>query len=100
MLSSESVERSRAGLFVEESPEWEELNAKGKEQSAKKIIEHDWATGLLYAVCDIVCWIVVYGLISHIRRDAFFSSAFEFVLVDVIALAVLLQALYIIGGYN
>ena len=65
-----------------------------------KIFDHDWTVGLLYLVCDIVCWVALYGFAGYLRRDRFFVSPFEFVLVDLITLAVLLQALYIIGGYN
>src|SRR5438876_11619484 len=64
-----------------------------------KIYDHDWTVGLLYLTCDIVCWVVLYGLAGYVRRDRFFVSPFEFVLVDLLTLAVLLQALYIIGGY-
>ena len=35
-----------------------------------------------------------------IRRDSFFVGPFEFVLVDVVQLLVIIQALYIIGGYD
>jgi len=61
---------------------------------------HDWIVGLLYLVCDILCWVVLYGIVSYIRRDEFFVSPFEFVLVDGVVLAVILQALYIVGGYS
>jgi exopolysaccharide biosynthesis polyprenyl glycosylphosphotransferase len=60
----------------------------------------EWFAVLLYIICDVVCWIVLYALIGYARRDAFFVSPFEFVLVDFVALGVILQALYIIGGYN
>jgi len=65
-----------------------------------KIYDHDWTVGLLYLMCDIVCWVSLYGLAGYVRRDRFFVNPFEFVLVDLVTLAVLLQALYIIGGYN
>ncbi len=48
----------------------------------------------------MVCWVLLYGVVGYVRRDAFFVSAFEFVLVDCISLLVLLQALYIVGGYS
>jgi exopolysaccharide biosynthesis polyprenyl glycosylphosphotransferase len=51
-------------------------------------------------VCDILCWVVLYGIVAYVRRDQFFVSPFEFVLVDCVVLAVILQALYIIGGYS
>src|SRR4030095_10992060 len=59
---------------------------------------HDWIVGLLYMACDILCWVVLYGLVSYIRRDQFFVSPLEFLLVDGVVLAVILQALYIVGG--
>lgn len=65
-----------------------------------KVRDHEWVIGLLYAICDIMCWIALYAVVGYLRRDAFFSSAFEFVLVDFVVLAVILQALYIIGGYS
>src|ERR1700746_2564683 len=55
---------------------------------------------LLYVVCDVVCWVALYGFIGYARRDAFFVSPFEFVMVDFVALGALIQALYIVGGYN
>ena len=65
-----------------------------------KIHRHHWSTALLFVACDIVCWVVLYGFVGYARRDAFFVSPFEFMMVDFVALGVLLQALYIIGGYN
>ncbi len=65
-----------------------------------RIRDHDWTVGLLYLFCDIVCWVLLYGFVGYVRRDAFFVSAFEFVLVDCITLIVIIQALYIVGGYN
>jgi len=102
MFKQDSVsEQKHAGLFVEESPDWDERRAGGEEQGAKrKISEHDWAAGLFYAACDVVCWIVLYGFVGYVRRDAFYTGPFEFVLVDLITVAVIMQALYIIGGYN
>jgi exopolysaccharide biosynthesis polyprenyl glycosylphosphotransferase len=49
---------------------------------------------------DILCWVSIYGMIGHFRRDKFFTGPLEFVLVDMIVLGVILQALYIIGGYQ
>ena len=45
-------------------------------------------------------WILLYGVISYLRRDIFLVGPFEFVLVDVIQLVVICQALYMIGGYD
>jgi len=65
-----------------------------------RIRDREWITGFLYGICDVVCWILLYAVVGYLRRDAFFASAFEVVLVDGVVLAVIIQALYIIGGYS
>jgi exopolysaccharide biosynthesis polyprenyl glycosylphosphotransferase len=70
------------------------------QSGSRKLREHDWIVALFYLSCDIVCWVLLYGIVGHIRRDEFFTTAFEFVLVDCIVVAVIVQALYIVGGYS
>ncbi len=66
----------------------------------RRLIEQEWAPGLLFFLCDVVIWFVIYGSLGYIRHDALFSSGFEFVVIDLIQLAVIVQALFIIGGYS
>ena len=61
---------------------------------------HDWIVGFLFLAIDVGSWVLIYGLISYLRRDEFFVGPFEFVLVDVIQVAVICQALFMIGGYD
>ena len=106
MFSQQSTKTSQPDLLIDdliEPPVWQEKAATDQDESKRtfgKIRDHDWIAALIYVVCDIACWVLVYGLVSFVRRDAFFVSPFEFVLVDCLVLAVILQALYIIGGYN
>jgi exopolysaccharide biosynthesis polyprenyl glycosylphosphotransferase len=65
-----------------------------------KVAEQEWAPSLLFFLFDVVCWFVLYGLLGYLRRDAFFSGAFEFAVIDLIQLVVILQALFVIGGYS
>ena len=88
-----------------EPPVWAESPALGgtdkkSQRTFNTARGHDWIVGLFYMVCDILCWVVLYGIVGYIRRDEFFVSPFEFVLVDCVVLAVILQALYIVGGYS
>lgn len=91
---------------VVEPPVWAESvptlsRTDNKSRRTLSIVrDHDWIVGLLYMACDILCWVVLYGTVSYIRRDEFFVSPFEFMLVDCVVLAVILQALYIVGGYS
>jgi len=65
-----------------------------------RMVQHEWAAGLLCLAIDIVSWILIYGLISYLRRDLFFVGPLEFLLVDVIHVVVICQALFMIGGYD
>jgi exopolysaccharide biosynthesis polyprenyl glycosylphosphotransferase len=109
MFVRPSKNPTKSDLLVEdviEPPVWEEsasaLSSADKEsrRTLRRVADHDWIAALLYMVCDVVCWVALYGIVGYLRRDQFFVSPFEFVLVDCVVLAVILQALYIIGGYN
>ncbi len=109
MLTQEPGKAARPDVFVEEeveTPAWEQSaadDARVPDQSKPllaKILEHDWIVALFYVSYDVVCWVLLYGIVGCLRRDEFFTTPFEFVLVDCIVLAVILQSLYIIGGYN
>jgi exopolysaccharide biosynthesis polyprenyl glycosylphosphotransferase len=108
MFVKEPSKSPQTDVFVEESietPAWKNPTPSTAERAGPKRIiarvrDHDWTVGLLYAFCDLVCWVSLYGFVGYVRRDAFFTSAFEFVLVDCITLIVIVQALYIVGGYN
>jgi len=66
----------------------------------RKIAQEEWAPALFVLFCDVVCWVGIYGFASFIRHDAFYSSSFEYGIIDIIQLAVIVQALFIIGGYS
>jgi exopolysaccharide biosynthesis polyprenyl glycosylphosphotransferase len=108
MFVQESDKSPQTDVFVDDSieaPAWQNpTQAAAERVGPKRIIarvrDHDWTVGLLYAFCDLVCWVLLYAFVGHVRRDAFFVSAFEFVLVDCITLIVIVQALYIVGGYS
>jgi exopolysaccharide biosynthesis polyprenyl glycosylphosphotransferase len=109
MFVRPSQNPTKSKLLVDdviEPPVWTESTSAlaGADKKSRRTFNtvrgHDWIVGLLYMVCDILCWVVLYGIVGYIRRDEFFVSPFEFVLVDCVVLAVILQALYIVGGYS
>jgi exopolysaccharide biosynthesis polyprenyl glycosylphosphotransferase len=65
-----------------------------------RIASHEWAVALLYLFLDAIAWVAIYGTISFLRQEAFQATGFEFFLLEVIQLATIIQALYIIGGYD
>jgi exopolysaccharide biosynthesis polyprenyl glycosylphosphotransferase len=66
----------------------------------RKVAEEEWAPSLLFIFLDVVCWLATYGFLGYLRRDAFFAGAFEFAVIDLIQLAIIIQALFVIGGYS
>ena len=109
MFAQPSQNPPQSKLLVDdliEPPVWEapasalDSTDKKSRGTLRSIRNHDWVTGVLYMLCDTACWVVLYGIVGYVRRDQFFVSPFEFLVVDCVVLAVILQALYIIGGYN
>jgi len=83
-----------------EKPRAQETTAATPSNFRLTAAAHDWVIGFGLATVDVVSWILIYGLISFLRRDEFFVGPFEFVIVDVIQVAVMCQALFVIGGYD
>ena len=87
-------------LWPEPEPIALESERRTRSRVFASIRGHEWITALLFMMGDVVCWIFLYGFVGLTRRDVFFANAFEFVLVDCLLLAVIVQALYIVGGYD
>jgi exopolysaccharide biosynthesis polyprenyl glycosylphosphotransferase len=66
----------------------------------RRIWSHEWSVALLYLFLDVVAWVAIYGMISFLRREAFYTTPFQFFVIDLIQLIIIVQALYIIGGYD
>src|SRR5215471_915091 len=109
MITEPITSDARNELLVEslqEKPTWDE--AKGSTKSGEtnrrgglsSIARQEWFTAITFMIADIATWVLLYGVFGYFRRDAFFVSPLDFVLVDLVTVGVLLQALYIIGGYN
>src|SRR5881398_2574565 len=61
---------------------------------------HEWSSAVLYLFLDVVCWVVIYRVAGWFRYDAFYATPFQFFIVNVIQLGVIVTALYFIGGYD
>src|SRR5438552_15616764 len=71
-----------------------------KRSALGKIIDQEWAPAILFLLFDVISWGIIYGAIIYARHDQSFSGPFEFVIVELIQLAVIVQALFIIGVYR
>ena len=65
-----------------------------------KVADQEWAPAILFLILDVLSWAVIYGVIVYVRHDESFSGPFEFAAVELVQLAVIVQALFIIGGYS
>jgi exopolysaccharide biosynthesis polyprenyl glycosylphosphotransferase len=65
-----------------------------------RFVRHEWSVALLYLCLDVVSWVVIYGVVGWFRRDAFYATPFQFFVIDLIQLAVIVTALYFVGGYD
>ena len=66
-----------------------------------RVMRQEWAPSILIFLLDILTWMAIYGMASYLRNDsATFAGSFQFAVIEIIQLAVIVQALFIIGGYN
>src|SRR6266545_2775341 len=65
-----------------------------------RFTRHEWSVAVVYLFLDIASWIAIYGIVGWLRYDAFYATPFQFFVIDLIQLAVIVQALYFIGGYD
>ena len=65
-----------------------------------RMTRQEWAPSILIFLLDIFIWMAIYGMATHLRNDAAFSGPFEFGVIGIIQIVVIVQALFIIGGYS
>jgi exopolysaccharide biosynthesis polyprenyl glycosylphosphotransferase len=80
----------------------ESTSRTGKPRSRRKwsIFRHEWAPTALFLFLDVSCWVLIYGTISFLRGNAVYSAPLQFFLLEVLQLVVIVQAIFIIGGYS
>jgi exopolysaccharide biosynthesis polyprenyl glycosylphosphotransferase len=63
-------------------------------------LSHEWSSAVLYLFLDAVCWVAIYRVAGWFRYDAFYATPFQFFIINLIQLGVIVAALYFIGGYD
>lgn len=64
------------------------------------VLRHEWAAGLFLLSVDFVAWIAIYSTAGYVRHDAFYSAPLQYLIVEASQLAIVVQAIFVIGGYN
>jgi exopolysaccharide biosynthesis polyprenyl glycosylphosphotransferase len=65
-----------------------------------RFLQHEWSSAALYLFLDVASWIAIYRIVGWFRHDAFYATPFQFFIVNVIQLGVIVAALYFVGGYD
>jgi len=63
-------------------------------------LNHEWSSAALYLFLDVVSWVAIYRLVGWFRYDAFYATPFQFFVINLIQLGVIIAALYFVGGYD
>jgi exopolysaccharide biosynthesis polyprenyl glycosylphosphotransferase len=84
---AESLER---GIATEEP----------RSQRAPHIFGNEWAATVIFLCLDIFCWLLIYGTISFLRQGSFSPKPHGFLLLNALQLGVILQAIFVVGGYG
>ena len=74
--------------------------ARARQSPWQHLIRQEWAPGALLLFLDVVGWFLIYGFVSLVRGDAYYSSAFVFLVIDLLQVAIIVTALVTIGGYD
>ena len=65
-----------------------------------QFLHHEWSSAALYLFLDVASWIAIYRIVGWFRYDAFYATPFQFFIINVIQLGVIVAALYFVGGYD
>src|SRR5437867_7122803 len=63
-------------------------------------LTHEWSSAALYLFLDVVSWLAIYRVAGWFRYDAFYATPFQFFIINLIQLGVIVAALYFVGGYD
>ncbi len=61
---------------------------------------HEWSSAALYLFLDVGIWVAIYRIVGWFRHDAFYATPFQFFIINLIQLGVIVAALYFVGGYD
>src|SRR5207245_3709684 len=63
-------------------------------------LSHEWSSAVLYLFLDVMSWVAIYRVAGWFRYDAFYATPFQFFIINLIQLGVIVTALYFVGGYD
>src|SRR5437763_6406345 len=71
-----------------------------RSQRTPIFLGHEWAPAIIFLLLDVCCWLLTYSTIAFLREGSFFSRPPDFILLNAVQLAIILQAIFVVGGYG
>ena len=87
-------------LQVERVPERSQQRPTRRTGLWSHFLSHEWSSAALYLFLDVASWLAIYRIAGWFRYDAFYASPFQFFIINLIQLWVIVTALYFVGGYD
>src|SRR5207245_6293470 len=103
MASSEespAIPRHVLGVREESRRGGEGDSAASRAGLWSRLLRHEWSAAGLYLFLDVVSWLAIYRIAGWFRYDAFYATPFQFFIINLIQLGVIVPALYFVGGYD
>jgi exopolysaccharide biosynthesis polyprenyl glycosylphosphotransferase len=99
---SQTISREILGLQEERSAD---LNGRVATTTRRaglwtRFLSYEWSSAALYLFLDVVSWVAIYRVAGWFRYDAFYATPFQFFVINLIQLGVIVAALYFVGGYD
>src|SRR5438067_10656124 len=103
MASSEesrAIPRHMLGFPEESRRGGEGDSAASRAGLWSRLLRHEWSAAGLYLFLDVVSWLAIYRIAGWFEYDAFYATPFQFFIINLIQLGVIVAALYFVGGYD
>ena len=72
-----------------------------KRRSAfRRVAQNEWGLAFILLLLDIAAWAACYSGMSYLRQEAFGETPGQLLGVGAIQFAIVVQAIFIVGGYN
>jgi exopolysaccharide biosynthesis polyprenyl glycosylphosphotransferase len=101
---SQTISREILGVPEQRSTDLDEpggtADLPGRTGLWSHFFNHEWSSALLYLFLDVVSWLAIYRVAGWFRYDAFYATPFQFFIINLIQLGVIVTALYFVGGYD
>jgi hypothetical protein len=100
MVNEQGSSTLQSDAAIEEQRSAQPVSRQGRRSLIARAADQEWAVPALLLFLDVLSWFVIYWFIGFLRRDAYYSSAFLYFVIDLLQVTVIVMSLVTIGGYD